>query len=162
MPEDKSSMVRLLSSTPIPVPIHIPPTPISCIGPVPIDFFAQSIPSLNLHGRRSGSESPSCPHPRKADSIYIMLSQPPPETKTHAWVLVDQPEPKNISSVVDPTNIVKGSCRRHKDPPDLLICVEDEFPELSLTELVTTNKAMNDEEAMPDWTDGMSSEFKSL
>jgi hypothetical protein len=159
MPEDMSSSVRQSSSTP--TPAFIPPTPVSRITPAPVARLARSIPSFNLHARRTASESPSCPHPRRTDSTSAS-SQPPPATKTHAWVLIDQPAPKNISSAVDPTNIVEGSRRRDKDLPYLLICVDDEFPELSLTESVTINKAMKDEAALPDWNEAMSSEFDSL
>jgi hypothetical protein len=46
--------------------------------------------------------------------------------------------------------------------PDLNIILDDDFPELSLTEKVTINNAMNDEQLVPDWSNTMATEFSSL
>jgi hypothetical protein len=82
--------------------------------------------------------------------------------KCYAWIPANQPAPKDITSNVDLSNIVEGSRQRDKDLPDLNIILDDDFPELSLTEKVTINNAMNDEQLVPDWSNTMATEFSSL
>jgi hypothetical protein len=60
---------------------------------------------------------------------------------------LDEPAPNNISSKVNPSNIVEGSRRRDKDLPDLKIVLDVKYPEISLTETVTINNAMNDKQS---------------
>jgi hypothetical protein len=50
-----------------------------------------------------------------------------------------------------------------KNPFDVkFIILDKEFPELSLTETVSINDAMNDESAISDWSNAMAAEFNSL
>jgi hypothetical protein len=86
----------------------------------------------------------------------------PTATKRYAWVPLDEPAPKNISSNVNLSNIIEGSRRHDKDLPDLNIVLDDEYPEILLTETVTINNVINNKDSVPDWSDAMASEFNSL
>jgi hypothetical protein len=46
--------------------------------------------------------------------------------------------------------------------PELNFILDEEYPEISLTETVMINDAMNDQEAETAWSDAMASEFDSL
>jgi hypothetical protein len=70
--------------------------------------------------------------------------------------------PKNISSAIDPSNIVKGSRWQQKDLPDISFVNHGKFAEINLTQSVTINKAMTDEDHLQDWNDAMAAEYNSL
>lgn len=105
-----------------------------------VSSIPRSTPSLNLQ-ERSNLSSPS---------------QQPRSTPR------ERPAPKAITADIVPSNIIEGSRRKDKDLPDLNIVLDQEFPNLNLTEAVTINDAMNDTKFLPAWNTAMTSEFSSL
>jgi hypothetical protein len=142
IPEDKSLVKNSGYVT--------PPVDVSSSSPPPTLPQIPSSPSL---------ESTTRSITQSSDRSIL-----PPSTKrfTYEWVPSSQLAAKDINSNINPSNIIEGSRRKDKNLPDLNVMIETEFPELNLTESVTINEAMNDENHLADWHDAMSSEFNSL
>jgi hypothetical protein len=86
----------------------------------------------------------------------------PVAAKGYAWVPASQLAAKDIMSKVDLSNIIKGSPHKDKNFPELNVILDEEFPDIDLTETVTINDAMNDHGLETVWSDAMASEFDSL
>jgi hypothetical protein len=138
VPEDKSSNNHQSAISPFVTP--------------PFSPVSQTAPSL-----------PPIP-PSPAIDISIPPPHPLPPTKhyTYVWGSANQKATRDISSKIDPSNIIEGSRRMNPGLPDLNVVLEDEFPQLNLNQSVTINEAMNDRQHENDWCDAMSAEFNSL
>ncbi|KAI7954126.1 hypothetical protein MJO28_006673 [Puccinia striiformis f. sp. tritici] len=97
-----------------------------------------------------------------SESHVPRSSAPPAKRFTYEWVPSDQRAPKDISSSINPSNIIEGSSRKNLASPDLSCVIECGFPELNFYRPVSINNAMNDDKHIHDWDDALSSEFHSL
>ena len=70
--------------------------------------------------------------------------------------------PKNISSAIEPSNIIEGSQRQEKDLLDISFVNHGKFAKINVTQLVTINKEMNDENHLQDWDDAMAADYNLL
>jgi hypothetical protein len=188
VPTERSSRGSILTNHALPapstrhavlLPLNTPPREDneSSITPPPTSSVpARSPPSLSMPLCFSPSAPPEIPavippHQRlqHTESDRAPRSQSPtvrtPAATKHfqfEWLPKDQLAPKNISSNIDPLNIVEGSRQQNKDLPDISFVNHGEFADINLTESVTINKAMTDIKHLSDWDDVMAAKYNLL
>ncbi|PLW36380.1 hypothetical protein PCANC_16187 [Puccinia coronata f. sp. avenae] len=120
---------------------------------------------------------PAPPQPTRAAPVQPSASRPAPKLAKHwTYVLADTRPSKEITSNINPKNIVAGSRRATarqrepatipsavEDPPESLMLLQFDLPEyVFLTETVTIKEAMNNTAECHGWEEAMAKEFHSL
>ncbi|KAA1095369.1 hypothetical protein PGTUg99_025918 [Puccinia graminis f. sp. tritici] len=145
VPEDKSSDLKPSTQiTPIPSATH------SALLSPPILPSIPESPSLKTSIRNTRTDTTST-------SSLPPSGLLPTKRFVYTWGPADQKAPKDISSKIDPSNIIEGSRQKNEALPDLNVVIDSEFPELNLTQSVTINEAMNDKDHLVDWDNALSS-----